>query len=102
MISRWLGPRGARRAKKIGLPEWSQRRRWEDTSRDDGARQAEAAAAVRPVLPRNSRVVGATGFEPATPCAQGSRRGDSEALKRQQIARFSKSCNHFCDHLARD
>ena len=60
---------------------------------------------LRP-LPRyyagTRRVVGASGFEPAPPCAQGSRRGHAEALKRQQIARFSKSCNHFCDHLSRD
>jgi hypothetical protein len=39
----------------------------------DGARRR--AGGVTPLLPRNSKVVGATGFEPATPCAQAAQHG---------------------------
>src|SRR3989442_12010155 len=35
----------------------------------DGARRR--AGGVTPLLPQTRKVVGATGFEPATPCAQG-------------------------------
>jgi hypothetical protein len=49
-----------------------------------------------------SEVVGAAGFEPATPCAQGMLSNAPWALKWAQHARFSKSCNQICDHPSRD
>jgi hypothetical protein len=36
-------------------------------TQDDARRRAEG---VTPLLPKARKVVGATGFEPATPCAQ--------------------------------
>ena len=48
------------------------------------------------------KVVGATGFEPATPCAQGKPRRDSEVLISKRFAAFARRCDQICDHPSGD
>ena len=47
-------------------------------------------------------MVGATGFEPAAPCAQGKPRRASEGLISEGFATFEKRCNQICDHPSGD